>query len=353
MIEISIASESDEHNWESFVGNIPDKHHSYSFKWRHIIEQTFHHEPFYLIARRKDDVEKISGVLPLFSIHSLIFGKSLVSVPYLNAGGILAEDLESFRALLTYAEMVATDKGVKYLELRHRAPDPRFPANLSLRSHKVAMQLPLVADPEQLFNSLPAKLRSQVRRPAKEGASARVVSGSEASSADIDAFYSVFAQNMRDLGTPVYPKRLFSESAAAFGKQLKMIIVSVQGAPAAAGITIGLGNSIEIPWASSLRRFNKASPNMLLYWEAIKNACVDGYAEFDFGRSTPDSGPYKFKAQWGAKPLQLNWYYSLDEGNVPDINPKSGKFSTLVSCWQRLPLPIANFVGPWLTRGIP
>ncbi len=353
MIEISIASESDESDWEGYIASMQVEHHAFSFKWRRILQRSFGHEPIYLIARGKDANRQITGVLPLFSIHSLLFGKSLVSVPYLNAGGILASDLESFRALLTYGELVATDKGAKYLELRHRAPEPRFPKALSLRSHKVAMLLPLVSDPEQLFNSLPAKLRSQVRRPAKEGASARIVSGTEATNSDIDAFYAVFAENMRDLGTPVYPKRLFTEAKSAFGKRLRIITVSVNNTPAAAGITIGSEKNVEIPWASSLRKFNRASPNMLLYWEAIKSACLDGYGQFDFGRSTPDSGPYKFKAQWGAKPLPLHWYYSLDEGAVPDVNPKSGKFSTLVTCWQRLPLPIANLIGPWLTRGIP
>ena len=118
-------------------------------------------------------------------------------------------------------------------------------------------------------------------------------------------------------------------------------------------MTIGYGKRVEIPWASSLMQFNQFRPNTLLYWHAIKAACEDGYATFDFGRSSYDSGTYRFKEQWGCKPLPLYWYYAGGEENVPDVNPKNPKFSALVQCWKRLPVPLANAIGPWITRSLP
>ena len=113
------------------------------------------------------------------------------------------------------------------------------------------------------------------------------------------------------------------------------------------------GEPTEIPWASALRRFSKQSPNMLLYWEAIKTACMDGYRVFDFGRSSPDSGPFRFKQQWGARPLELHWYYRIFDGCIPDVSPTNPKYTALVGCWKRLPLPVANMVGSWITRSLP
>ncbi len=140
---------------------------------------------------------------------------------------------------------------------------------------------------------------------------------------------------------------------ASFSKTAKIITVQYDNRPVAAGLTIGFGNNVEVPWASALRKYNKQSPNMLLYWEMIKAACEDEYEFFDFGRSSLDAGTFKFKKQWGSEPQPLHWYYHLRRGEAPDVNPKSAKFSLLVNTWQKLPLPIANLAGPLITRHLP
>jgi FemAB-related protein (PEP-CTERM system-associated) len=222
------------------------------------------------------------------------------------------------------------------------------------RSLKVAMLLPLHADPDRVFAAFTAKLRSQVRRAAKAGAVARVSTGADVPEREIDGFYHVFATNMRDLGTPVYPRRLFTSALRAFSAHARLITVWLGERCTAGAVTIGGGQVTEIPWASSLRRDNHTAANMLLYWEAIRHACLDGYCTFDFGRSTPNSGTFRFKQQWGAVPKPLYWHYFLKpDGLVPELSPNDPKYHLLTAIWQRLPLSVSRAAGPWLTRSLP
>jgi serine/alanine adding enzyme len=341
--------DSDEARWNEAVDRLAISHHAFSWKWREIFRRTFGHRPHYLLAEASDGI----AALPLFHFKSPLFGSALISVPYLNAGGVYADSSLAVEAILAAVEPIARATDVSYLELRHSELQ-KLPISLDAsREHKVTMTLGLEADPEALFASFPPKLRSQVRRPTKSGLYAESFKGSEIRPLQIDQFYRVFSEHMRDLGTPVYPKALFRNTIRSFGEQCRVLLVHSEQRPVAAGITIGNRDRVEILWASSLRGYNKLSPNMLLYWEALKSACSDGYRTFDFGRSSPESGTYRFKKQWGAQPEKLVWHYRLYRGELPDVNPASPKFQFVVSCWKRLPLPVANLVGPFLTRGIP
>ncbi len=349
MTEISLAEDKDKADWQNYVDGQSFHHHAYNWAWRSVIRETFGHTPKYLIARDAQD-QSVSGILPLFHFKSLLFGKALISLPYLNAGGTLADSQEVANSLVERATVEGQNLGVDYVELRHQEANKLIDSPLEARTHKICMVLSLTSDPEELFSSFPAKLRSQTRRPTKSGCYAETFHGS---AAGVHDFYTVFSENMRDLGTPVYPKRFFQSIVRHFGKQCRITIVRHEKRPVAAGLTLGQGNHVEMVLASSLRKFSKQSPNMLLYWEAMKNACSDGYQLFDFGRSTPDTGTHKFKQQWGSVETQLYWYYHVVRGSVPDVNPDNPKYRLLVNCWQRLPLPIANCLGPQLTRSLP
>ena len=346
-LEIRIATPTDADAWNTFVRERPMTHHAFAWEWRDILHASFGHEPRYLVA-----VENaiVVGVVPLFLVKSILFGRALVSVPYLNAGGILTDRHNVASALAQRLEEEASRERVKYVELRHQESSAAHLPSWAERSHKVSMILSLAPSSDEMMKRFSSKLRSQIRRPEKEGATSRIEIDS---SSGVDDFYRVFAENMRDLGTPVYPKELFRRTIQAFGSRCRTSIVSIAGEPAAAGITITQGHGAEIPWASSLRRFNNVSPNMLLYWSAIRAGCEAGEQYFDFGRSSPDSGTYRFKAQWGAEPKALHWYYHAAPENIPDVNPKSAKFAFAVKVWQRLPLPIANLAGPVLTKSLP
>ena len=375
-ISVSTAGDNDRVEWDGYLFQKGVFHHAFLSAWRDILKSAFGHRPLYLMA--KNNSGQICGVLPLIHFKSPLFGTALISMPYLNNGGIVADDQNIAALLLDAARRAAEEDGVQYIELRYREPiGSQLPAaileTLALRSHKVSMTLDLPDDPEKMFGSFPPKLRSQIRRPTKSGAYAEVSTTSLPLDQSLAAFYTVFSEHMRDLGTPVYPKRLFSETLRHFNLyriqldspddttaigtrqaiRTRVITIWHNRRPIAAGITIGHGNYVEIPWASALRRFNQLAPNMLLYWQIIKTSIEDGYRVFDFGRSSPDSGTFKFKQQWGAKPVPLHWYYSVIRGEIPDVNPNSSRFSTMSNIWKRLPVPIANFVGPWITKGIP
>lgn len=350
MAIIELAKGNDRALWESFLLENKLCHHAYNWSWQYIIKNVFKHKPFYLIAKEGN---KLSGIAPLFNVKSKLFGNSLISIPYLNAGGIIANNEDVKEKLLEEVYKIAEETKASYVELRHSKEVHFSDPNITSRSHKVSMQIELQKNPEELFNSFPPKLRSQIRRPSKSGMYAEVFCENNANFKAINAFYKVFSEHMRDLGTPVYPKKLFSETINILGKKCKTIIIWFENIPVAAAITINEGNCTEIPWASSLRKYNTQSPNMLLYWEAIKHACFDGQEIFDFGRSSPDSGPYRFKTQWGAKPIPLHWYYKVFSGIAPDVNPNNPKYNFMVNCWKKLPLSIANIIGPIITKGIP
>ena len=329
--------------WNAFVADASDAAAYHDYRWRNIIRGVFAHETHYLAVRERGAV---AGVLPLVRLKSRLFGDFLVSLPYFNYGGVLARTPAARDALLQHAAQLGRSLGVSHVELRHCASHGlSWPA----RADKVSMLLQLPDTAEALLKSLPAKLRSQVKRPVREGAEP-VFGGREL----LDEFYAVFAENMRDLGTPVYSKRFFAAILAAFPAQATLAVVRLRGAPVAGGFLLQHRGTMEIPWASSLRRVNNVSVNMYLYWRVLEFAVERGMRLFDFGRSTRDSGPYRFKKQWGAEPLQLHWHYWLaNGGEVPHINPANPRYRLAVAAWQKLPLALANWLGPHVVRNLP
>ena len=329
--------------WDAFVADEPGASVYHGYAWRRLVHSVFGHQTLYFAAR---EGAKIVGVLPLVRLKSRLFGDFLVSVPYFNYGGVIARSSQACAELLRHAEQAAQLMGVSHIELRHtEAGQLTWPA----RTDKVVMLLKLPATPEALRQSLPSKLRSQIKRPLREGVTCTF--GGEESLA---AFYDVFAENMRDLGTPVYPRRFFQAILQTLGERARIAIVRLKDAPVAAALLITHRGTTEIPWASSLRRVNGIGVNMYLYWSVLEFAVKQGSAVFDFGRSTLDSGTYRFKKQWGAEPLQLHWHYWLKSGGeLPRLNPSNPKYRLAVAAWQKLPLPVANWLGPHLVKNLP
>jgi FemAB-related protein (PEP-CTERM system-associated) len=298
------------------------------------------HDCTYLIARRDD---RIVGVLPLVQINSVLFGRTMTSLPFVNYGGVLAERDDDALALGDRAAELARRRGCRHVELRHTAR--RF-ASLPCRQHKVAMLLPLQ---QGMWERLDRKVRNQIRKAQKSGLAA-TVGGAEL----LDEFYAVFARNMRDLGTPVQGRKLFEEVLAAFPERARIHVVRLGTTTVAAGLTYRTRDGVEVPWASSVRDFNSLCPNHLLYWNVIETAVAGGCVVLDFGRSTPHEGTYHVKEQWGAEPLPLTWeYYLLHGTEVPDQSPKNPRFRRAIELWQRCPLWLANAVGPHIVRSIP
>ncbi len=310
--------------------------------WRDVIESVFGRDTHYLAAERGGE---LCGVLPMVRLKSLAFGDFLVSMPYVNYGGVLADDAIACAELIEAATSLACELGVGHLELRHLADVAALPK----REDKVSMHLELGGDSGALWKALGSKRRAQVKRSQKEGAACEI-GGAEL----LEAFYAVFSVKYRDLGTPVYPRAWFRALLQKFADLTRVFVVRVQGKPVAASIVIGFNGVLEVPWAATLREADRYAVNMYLYWSMLEFAEDQGYRIFDFGRSTEGSGTYRFKKQWGAEPVQHYWHYWLrDAGEIPHINPGNPKAQAAVALWQRLPVWLANRIGPHIVKNLP
>ena len=311
--------------------------------WLGVIERAFGHETKYLAATSGNGIE---GVLPLVFFSSRLFGRFAVSMPFLNYGGVVADDPSVRRALVERAISETQARGGSHLELRHSG---QLCPDLAPKRHKVVMRLPLAPDPDRQWEALDRKVRNQVRKGEKSQ-----LSVTHGGAEKVDDFYTVFAHNMRDLGTPVYAKAFFTEVMRTFADISRIFVVHHGGKPVAASLVFWHRSMIEVPWASALRASNPLSANVLLYWHMLKFSIERGFSVFDFGRSTPDAGTFHFKRQWGAQPLELVWEYWNASGQAPaSLNPDNPKFDLAIKIWQRLPVAVANTIGPHVIRHIP
>ena len=330
--------------WDRFVGAHPAASVYHRAGWRRVFERAFRHECVYLGARSGGT---LVGILPLVVFRSMLFGRFAVSLPFVNYGGVLADDENVAQALLSQARAIAEQRKLSYVELRHLAT--RFP-QLPAKRHKVAMWLALPTTADLLWNQLDRKVRNQIRKAEKSRLT--VDSGGVEL---VPEFYDVFARNMRDLGTPVYGRQFFQQVFTEFPEASQLFVVRHEGRAVAAGATVRWRGSIENPWASSLREYRSLCPNMLLYWSMLRAAIESRATTFDFGRSTPNEGTFFFKQQWGAAPTPMTWEYQMLRGGEtpPSLSPTSPKFRLMIEVWKRLPVQLATALGPHIVRSIP
>lgn len=336
--------ESDEAKWNAFVESTKSGSSYHRFEWKKIIAETFGHRCYYLAA--VDGQDNWYGVLPLVHMRSKLFGNFLTSVPFVNYGGVLYEHPDVASLLLTSAEELRRNTKSSHVELRHIGCSI---AGIPTRQHKVTMILDLANDAESQWRGFNAKLRNQIRKAEKSSLQIRI-----GRLELLEGFYKVFARNMRDLGTPVYPERFFRNVLDAFPETARIFGVYYNDLMIAAGIATWFRETLEMPWASSIGDYKSLCPNNLLYWETIRFAISLGLKKLDFGRSTPDEGTYNFKKQWGAAPVQLYWQYLLKPGIVlPDLTPSNPKYDLAIRLWQKLPLTVSKMLGPLIVRNIP
>lgn len=288
---------------------------------------------------------QVTGVLPMVSMDRPGGGGQLVSLPYCDFAGPLAEDAKTGEALIEGALALARETCRRRVVIRQIAESP-------LDGGKLLMRLALPDSAQTLHNGFPSKLRSQIDKPTRDGLT--VVSGGAEC---LEDFYAVFAQNMRDLGSPTHSRKWFAAVIREFGVACRVWLVRLpDGRPAATSITLSQGKLTCVPWASSLRRHNRSNANMLLYWSMLAAAAQEGQAVFDFGRSSPGGGTYRFKRQWGARETALHWVaYDPATGRFQTSRPAKDPFRLrrlAETGWRHLPLYAANRVGPILRRYI-
>ena len=312
--------------------------------WLNVFREAFGHTPFVIESR---DGSQTVGILPLVFVRSTLFGRFLVSLPYLNSSGVIADSSRIADQLIGEAVNLAQELKVRHLELRHEVPIPH-PAFHTTNSSKVHMRLSLPDFPGPLWESLKDKVRNQVRKGEKNRLTVHWGTLDE-----LHSFYDIFAVNMRDLGTPVYGRKLFQSVLKQFPHHAELCVVRLQEKPIAAGLLVHGNGVSEILSASALREFNHTSANMLMYWNLIERCIERGQSEFDFGRSTIGSGTYKFKKQWGAEETPAHWQYHLLSGNASEMRPDNPKYQRMIEMWKKMPVWLTRCIGPSIVRGIP
>ncbi len=352
-MKIKTIDTADTPAWDEYVHTHPRSTLYHLSGWKNIIRKTYHRKTYYMMAVKNGG--SVVGVLPLIHLKYFIFGNSLISIPFFDMGGVLADDENTEKAILIEAVSLGKKLKADNIELRHIEPlsclhpDPSETDWISqTRSHKVRMLLELPESSDTLMKSFKAKLRSQIKKPLKEGLISKI-GGLEL----LDDFYEVFSINMRDLGSPVHSKKLMENALEEFPDKAGIVIVYKKDQPLACSLVIGFKDILENPWASALREYSRLSPNMLLYWTMLEYACDKGYAYFDFGRSSPGEGTYKFKQQWGAKPAPLNWHYISLKGEPVDTEASEvSKFDKAIQYWKKLPLSMTKIIGPMFRKHI-
>jgi len=347
--------------------------------WKDAIERTFGHKQRYIMAMRD---EKILGILPLFEIKSRPFGHALVSVPFGVYGGISANSKEVYDRLKGSAELLARLIGVGYLEFRSVLSQSLFNcsncsvapldgndannSNISKNSPVlnslndsnssnwltkdlyVTFQRPIFDTSDKNFDAIPRKQRRMIRQGMKYGLSSKI-GGIE----DLEKFYFIYARNVRDLGSPVFPIIFFKALMENFRDSF-ILTVWKDGKMVAGVLTFVFKDTLMPYYGGGLKDYSQYAINDFMYWELMKYGCKKGYKVFDFGRSKKDTGSYHFKRHWGFEPEELKYYCYLVKANVmPNVSPVNPKYKLFINIWKRLPLPVTNWLGPKLVRGIP
>ena len=313
-------------------------------RWLTALCNGLRHKAYLLVAKRSDQPV---GMLPLALVKSLLFGRFLVSLPYVNSAGVIAPDEEAGTALIDRAVELADELKVKHLELRHEQ-EFQHPALTVQVTSKVHMRLALPGAADELRAGFKSKTRNKVVKGEKQGFTVHW-GGSRL----LDEFYAVFARNMRDLGTPVFGRRLFRSILAEFADDAELCVVRDKGQPIAAALLVHSPGVTEVPSASSLRSHNSTNANDMMHWHLIRRTVERGQRVFDFGRCTPEGNTFAFKKKWGSMPEPAVWQYYVREGSVEDMRLESGKYDRRVKIWQRLPVPLTRLIGPSIIRGIP
>lgn len=314
-------------------------------------EPSLYHDPAWLSLFREVFGHRThslgAGALPLVEIRSRLFGHFLVSLPFVNYGGIVADGAEEQLALAHAAVELARDVGASHIELRQGGELDAVPVEWVERRHKAALVVPLAAGLQRHWDGLSSRLRGKVRKAERNGA-VFLAGGEEL----LRELYHLYSLNMRHLGTPVYPRAFFERALRVGGGYV--LLVRRDGRPAAGAVALAHDGVVELPWIAQDYHEASVNVNEFLYWNAIEWACGRGARELDLGRSTVGAGTYRFKLQWNPEVRPLHWYYWTKPGTpLPDLSPDNPRYRVAIEAWKRLPLSLANAIGPTISRNLP
>lgn len=327
--------------WDTFVASCPEASFFHRAGWQRVTEEVFAHRTHFLFAERGGAVE---GVLPLAHVRSRLFGNALVSLPFAVYGGVAASNDAAAAALDSEAQALAQRLGVHHLELRNRTPrHPEWPR----QDLYCTFRKPILPDVEANLLAIPRKQRAMVRKGMQRNLASAI-------DATVDRFFALYADNVHRHGTPALPRRYFRTLQRVFGSDCEILTVQTpEGKPVSSVLSFYFRDEVLPYYAGDDFSARDLAANDFKYWELMRRACERGLRLFDYGRSKRGTGPFAFKKNWGFEPQPLHYEYRLYQGDkIPQNNPANPKYRAFIALWRRLPLPVANWLGPYIVRSL-
>lgn len=339
-IEVRELGASDRVEWDDFVLKCPVATFFHLSGWKGVIERSFGHTTYYLYVKRQGLIE---AVLPLVHIKAPLLGNSLVSAAFCVYGGAAATTPEAVSALDKGARSLAEKLDVDYLEYRHLHRQA-YEGAIEKSDVYVTFRRPIDPEVDKNLLAIPRKQRAMIRKAQKFNLRAEI-------DTDCNRLFAVYSESVRNLGTPVFSRRYFNELKKEFGRDCEILMVYDGREPVSGVMSFFFRDEVLPYYGGGTRRARDLAANDLMYWEVMRSACERGYRVFDFGRSKRGTGAFDFKKNWGFVPQPLAYHYILRRGQeVPNINPLNPKFRLFIETWKRLPLPLANVLGPNIVR---
>jgi FemAB-related protein (PEP-CTERM system-associated) len=340
-VRVRVAGHDDLVRWDQFVERCPEATFFHRAGWKELIESVFRHRTFYFMAERET---QIVGVLPIAEVKSLLFGHALISLPFGVYGGVAATDPAAVAALHAAAQELAGKLGVSHLEVRNRVQrEPEWPR----QDLYVTFRREIAPDVEANMLAIPRKQRAMVRKGIKHGLRSEL-------DETADRFFELYADNVHRHGTPPFPKRYFEMLKRVFGRDVEVLtVLDASGTPVSGVLTFYFRDEVLPYYAGDTVAARELAANDFKYWELMRRACERGLRVFDFGRSKRGTGSFDFKKNWGFEPAPLSYEYVLLRGDrIPENNPLNPKYRAFIALWRRLPVPIANLLGPRIVRSL-
>lgn len=327
--------------WDEFVMAHSEATFFHRAGWQNIVRYAFQHNTFFLYAEMNGCIQ---GVLPLGHVNSWLFGRTLVGLPFAVYGGVVAMNSQIARLLEVEAQRIA-----KYLDVTHlewRNVNPRH-ADWPVQRLYYTFRKKIQSDEEANMLAIPRKQRAMVRKGIKNGLISQIDS-------DVERFFSLYASNVHRHGTPALPKRYFKALLAEFGGDCEILTVTApDGRPLSSVMSFYFRDEVLPYYAGDVEFARDLAANDFKYWELMRRASQRGFSVFDFGRSKQGSGSYAFKRNWGFEPTPLHYEYCLyKRKTIPQNNPSNSKYKWLIAAWRRLPIGLANWLGPHIVRNL-
>ncbi|HEV7930054.1 MAG TPA: FemAB family XrtA/PEP-CTERM system-associated protein [Nitrosospira sp.] len=329
------------HRWDQFViSACPDATFFHRAGWQTVIERAMGHKTWFLYAESEGVIQ---GVLPLAEINSVLFGHSLSSLPFCVYGGIAAISESAREVLDRAAQALASRLKVDYLEYRNlKVFHSQWPA----KDLYVTFRKEMASDAEENMQAIPRKQRAMVRKGIKAGLESVLDD-------DVELFFSAYAASVHRLGTPVFSKKYFQLLKETFREHCELMIITKDGRTVSGVMSFYFRDEVLPYYGGGTSEAREVAGNDFMYWELMRRACERGYKTFDFGRSKRNTGSFDFKRNWGFEPQPLHYEYQLHRARaVPDHNPLNPKYRIFIDAWQKLPLPLANLIGPHIVRNL-